>query len=172
VADGLAEMGSHPRAGHDVCRIAALIYSCVFLFSPVACVMPLDIVSHKCNKQSGPHSWHHEEYLKRLDGRRIVFIGDSITRYQYLELAYYIVYGSCPDRTGERGYIISEMEFSSWPDFYKKSSDTLTVQNELFLSTELCVCTRLELSPGMTHEIRTFTYIDVEVRVAPLVLRI
>lgn len=35
---------------------------------------------HGCHSQAGPSSLTHEAYLNRLDGKRVVFIGDSVTR--------------------------------------------------------------------------------------------
>lgn len=40
----------------------------------------LDLSLHRCNSERGPMSYGHEERLRRLDRKRVVFVGDSITR--------------------------------------------------------------------------------------------
>lgn len=35
---------------------------------------------HGCASETGPASMVHEEWVNRLDGKRILFVGDSITR--------------------------------------------------------------------------------------------
>ena len=54
------------------------------------------------------------------DTEHIVFIGDSLTRYQFLALLYRLIHRqSTPD------YIVSEKVFSSWTDFYFNSTHEL-----------------------------------------------
>lgn len=47
-------------------------------------VFRTDLLQHGCNSERGPLSFEHEEWIERLDRKRIVFIGDSITRYGML----------------------------------------------------------------------------------------
>jgi hypothetical protein len=118
----------------------------------------------RCDEETGKHSGSHEEYLNRLNGKRIVFVGDSGSRYQYLELAHYLVYGTCPD-AGTMPYMLNEVTYTNWNDFYYNTSAMLSVNSGVFRSTETCFCTRYEnrLSPEDSLENRIFTYVDIEV---------
>jgi hypothetical protein len=135
------------------------VCSCVLLVTGKSILFDIGAT---CASEKGPHSIVHEHYLNRLDGKRIVFIGDSITRYQYLELAYYLTRGKCPDPQDE-GYILSEAKHASWRQFYKASSSALNLDADNFNSRELCLCSRTDLAPGKVMEERTFTYTDVQV---------
>lgn len=119
----------------------------------------------KCANEAGVGSHAHEQTLDRLNGRSVVLLGDSVTRYQYLELAYYIVYGYCPSRETLPGqYILSEQGWESWDAFYKASSEQLTARTDKIVTSEHCFCSRAFLWPGRVHEARTFRYNDFEVR--------
>lgn len=164
----------------------------------------LDMSLHRCNSERGPTSYGHEEWLKRLDRKRVVFVGDSITRcvhvlaqallrrpphtekridshsacmltnltmldllwyrYQYLELAYYLTYGHCPDQESDYGYILSEKLYNGWAEFFKNSSEVLNVNHPPMHTREVCLCTRLDLLPRMVSERRHFVYEDMQVR--------
>ena len=87
-----------------------------------------------------------------------------LCRYQYLELAYYLTYGLCPDETSEYGYILSEKAYSGWAEFFKNSSDVLNVHNPPIYTREVCLCNRINLQPKMVNERRHFTYQDIQVR--------
>ena len=54
-------------------------------------------------------------------------------RYQYLELASFLTHGLCVNATdpGEHGYYLSHQGYSSWHEFYTKSSDALNFQSAL-----------------------------------------
>jgi hypothetical protein len=41
----------------------------------------LDATHDACHFETGPSSEDHEDAINRLDGKRLVFIGDSITRF-------------------------------------------------------------------------------------------
>jgi len=68
---------------------------------------------------------------KHLNGKSILFIGDSLTRYQYLNLVYFLASGawSSPFPHNE-----NEKEFASWTQFYI----TTTQRNKY----EICDCYR------------------------------
>ena len=128
------------------------------------CVRAFTSTWTPCADEAGAGSLAHEHFLDRLNGRRIVFVGDSLSRYQYLELAYYAVYGLCPDEHDPE-YILSEASFNSdWTRFYHESSQLLTSNNSTFQTTETCFCSRSWLQPGSVNEQRVFQYSDVEVR--------
>ena len=71
-----------------------------------------------------------------LRGKSIVFIGDSLTRYQYLNLVYFLATGkwSSPHPRNEL-----DKEHASWQSFYR----TTTQRNQ----NEICDCYRLQLFP-------------------------
>ena len=70
---------------------------------------------------------------KHLHGKSILLIGDSLTRYQYLNLVYFLATGqwSSPIPHNE-----NEKEFASWSHFY----NTTTLRNKY----EICDCYRGE----------------------------
>lgn len=87
-----------------------------------------------------------------------------MSRYQYLELGYYAIYGLCPNQYAPE-YVLSESSFGGdWSNFYFRSSQILTVHNETVQATETCFCARAFLQPGSVNEQRMFQYTDVEVR--------
>jgi hypothetical protein len=57
-----------------------------------------------------------------LRGRRIAIIGDSLTRYQYLNLAHFLAYGSWYSTSP---HLESERQWGSWGDFFRGSSARL-----------------------------------------------
>jgi hypothetical protein len=85
-----------------------------------------------------------------------------VSRYQYLALAYYLVAGKCADPTSSE-YILFEGSFGGWDEFYKKTSELLTVNDNRFRTTETCFCARLDLEPGQLVENRSFRYTDLQV---------
>jgi hypothetical protein len=123
-----------------------------------------ELIKHVCAHETGMGSRAHENAIDRLSDRYLVFIGDSLSRYQYLALAYYLVTGKCADpSSGE--YILSERSFDrNWPRFYKRTSEILTTQNQKFRTTETCFCSRIDLKPGKLVENRSFRYSDIQVR--------
>lgn len=93
---------------------------------------------------------------------------EGVRRYQYLELAFFLTYGHCPDQQpSEYGYILSEQGYSSWAEFYTNSSAMLTVEGPLQSTREICLCARFELKPKMTTERRHFVFEDVKVWLFP-----
>jgi hypothetical protein len=115
----------------------------------------------RCSQERGPRSRAHQTYVDRLDGKRIVFVGDSTVRYQYLELAYFLAHGVCPESD-----LLDEHAFDGWKDFYNHTSALLGHTTERYRTTEICLCARSEgwpVEPGTVSEDRHFSYIDNEV---------
>jgi hypothetical protein len=114
------------------------IFTCsiIHLLGSLHSSCALDLLKRSCGEQTGMPSGLHE------NGKRIVFLEDSTARFQYLELAYYTVYGFCPDTLMPDRYVLDERGFKSWQRFYNASSDILNVCNNNVSSTEICVCSR------------------------------
>jgi hypothetical protein len=123
--------------------------------------LAMEISMHACRSERGPNSYSHEWTLNRLNGKKIMLIGDSVTRYQYLEFAYYVVYGKCPEQ--DKDYVISEEWYDGWDDFFTKTSTVLSVDSPPIRTQETCLCAREELIPGRVSETRVFTYVDKQV---------
>lgn len=81
-----------------------------------------------------PHhvKWHD------LGLNHMLYIGDSLTRYQFLALVYKAM--AIGVRTPD--FLVSEYQFDSWPAFFRNSTATL---NNSFCS---CDCFRLPVSEG------------------------
>lgn len=85
-------------------------------------------------------------------------------RYQYLELAFFLTYGRCPELDGsEYGYILSEALYNGWSEFFTNSSEVLNVDAAPRYTREHCLCARIQLLPKMVNERRHFIYEDVQV---------
>lgn len=59
-----------------------------------------------------------------LAGRPLVFIGDSLTRYQYVTLLYFLEFGEWPAQllgTAEHPSPVIQKEWASWNDYFKGS---------------------------------------------------
>ena len=69
-----------------------------------------------------------------LRGRRLAIIGDSLTRYQYLNLAHFLAYGSWYSAPP---HLESERQWGSWGDFFRGSSARLNAAPAAF---EVCDC--------------------------------
>jgi hypothetical protein len=88
----------------------------------------------------------------------------SACRYQYLELAFFLTYGHCPNmQPSDYGYILSEKYYNGWDEFFKNSSAVLNVDAAPVFAREICVCARLDLQPRLVNERRSFVYEDMEV---------
>lgn len=68
-------------------------------------------------------------------GLRLVMMGDSLTRYQYLSLTYFLKNGFWIDPSGPDRKYIREKSFSGWADFYNSSTKALAPM-------EYCDCYR------------------------------
>jgi hypothetical protein len=127
-----------------------------------------NVFPRACAWEAGRGSRSHERALNRLNGRGIVFVGDSVSRYQYLELAYYVTHGKCPDKLAPE-YILSAYaagfpEATRWISFYNSSTSQLNFKGDVRWSKETCFCARMDLLPGQVVENRAFEYQDIEVR--------
>eukprot|EP00892_Ulva_mutabilis_P008726 jgi/Ulvmu1/6225/UM028_0083.1 len=150
----------------QVYKLACLLPFAHLLFcwiAPSACAKALApefaVVDHRCADEHGPGSEAHEAAINRLDGKRIVFIGDVSVRYQYLELAYYLSHGRCPD-PDDANYILDQDRFDDFNEFYRVSSQVLNIRRVDIRSREVCICTRLALEPGQVEEQRSYVYED------------
>lgn len=82
-----------------------------------------------------------EKYLiDSLRNRHIVFMGDSITRYQYLDLVYLLMYGKWSD---DQKFVDSTLH-KSWSDYLLYTAATLK-------NVELCECYRGVMGPGFAN---------------------
>lgn len=104
---------------------------------------------------------------RMLQGRHILLMGDSVTRYMYLSLAHYLTHGHWPDpiiNSGEQN-VCWEGTHSSWPTFYEYTNAKLNVGN----STEFCDCYRSGISseyPYNVSENRFFAIADEDIRLS------
>ncbi|KAL4438729.1 hypothetical protein ABPG77_006333 [Micractinium sp. CCAP 211/92] len=86
----------------------------------------------------------HAQAQRCLAGKRLVFVGDSVTRYQYLTLLYFLERGDWPAPLGGvpgEPSVANEHEWPSWNDFLRGT-------NRLFNGRELCDCFRADWVPG------------------------
>ena len=89
-------------------------------------------------------------------------------RFQYLELAYFLIHGRCPVQS-DTGYILST-GYGQWPDggfqeFYQQSSAILNLETDSFKAKETTLAATVanQLVPLRTSEHRTFLYTDSHV---------
>mmetsp|Transcript_14446 Transcript_14446/g.21449 ORF Transcript_14446/g.21449 Transcript_14446/m.21449 type:complete len:361 (+) Transcript_14446:45-1127(+) len=77
-----------------------------------------------------------EAAAKVLEGKHLVMIGDSLTRYQYLSLVYFLESGKFssphPSQTWEK-------EYNSWNQFYQ-------ITNHRLNGNEVCDCFRVKMN--------------------------
>jgi hypothetical protein len=84
--------------------------------------------------------------IKKHAPRGMLMIGDSVTRYQYLSLAYFLVTGRW---RSPRPSNANEKEFGSWQNFYNLTNARLD-------GAELCDCYRQEYTLANITESRFF----------------
>lgn len=98
-----------------------------------------NMVSEEANDNSTP-PWIYEAYEK-LKGHHIVFIGDSLTRFQYMSLALALHRGvpvrqsESPNPLAAHTWDIYSKEYDDWTNFEMHSSD-------LMAPNEYCDCYR------------------------------
>lgn len=87
-------------------------------------------------------------------------------RYQYLELAYYIINGRCqdPDNPGDNGFILNLYTYPSINDFLKQSPKVITNDTPELFAKEYVFGARVSMQHGYTKEDRAFLYTDKQVR--------
>lgn len=90
-----------------------------------------------------------------LSNKTLTFVGDSISRYQYLSLAHFLVHGRFIQRYSDDNgtSLTNEHTWPSWPEFYSKGSQQLHVNSSTVTSTESCDCYRVPNEP--IREFRT-----------------
>ena len=89
------------------------------------------------------------EVQRCLSSQSILFVGDSLTRYNYLSLIYFLSHGSWPDLLGgrpEQPSPVVQPEHASWAHFYQSSNAT-------YGGREHCSCFR---NASLTTERRHF----------------
>ena len=115
----------------------------------------------RCSDEAGPsNTW--EKAMQTLDGKRLFFVGDSITRYQYLELAYFAAHKRCPDPT-RSDYVLCEAWYGGFNEFYAHASSSLNVVTDTHRTYERSMAARVKLQPSRVCEHRTFHYQDSKV---------
>lgn len=79
-----------------------------------------------------------------LAGKYVVFVGDSLSRYQYLSLAYFLGHMKQLPRYHGRNmpHINNKQDFDSWQDFLASSSDYLVSSSVNATVKEMCDCSR------------------------------
>ena len=92
-------------------------------------------ITNTCNKFQRL-SIDRSKLLKAWAGKHVLMIGDSLTRYQYLNLAYFLATGDwgVPNHTPLRRNE-NERDFESWAEFYK-------LTNARMQGKEICDCYR------------------------------
>ena len=108
--------------------------------------------------RSTPLELPHKGVRHCLRNRRIAFVGDSVTRYQYLNLAHFIAHGHW--RSGLPA-LEDETQWDSWAGFFNGSSARLTTET----SQESCDCFRPG-TPLLALENRVFTDRDLNLSIA------
>lgn len=89
----------------------------------------------------------HSNYLQLLENKRVVFVGDSLTRYQYLSLIHYFHTNSW--HLSAHPHLEVEGEWSSWKSFHLGSSLR-------FGCEEICDCYRDSSEIGAWKENRHY----------------
>lgn len=85
-----------------------------------------------------------------LKGKHILFVGDSVTRFWYLDFAFFLVTGRYPQDGESRDKLICfELGFESWNEYYADTNGKLS-------GHEICDCYREESPMGWSKE-GTFT---------------
>ena len=99
---------------------------------------------------------HFNNVRKALQGNHLVFMGDSLSRYTYTSLAFFLANGrwspSFPSDSPEGFSVSSEFEFKSWPAFYLYTTRHLSrfqevvsaseIERHPYVSYEICDCRR------------------------------
>lgn len=89
----------------------------------------------------------------------------SVCRYQYLELAYYIAHGKCPDpdNPGEHGYILNLYTYPAMHLYLQESPKAVSKDTEEVYAKEFVFGSRVSMGVGYVKEDRTFMYMDAKV---------
>jgi hypothetical protein len=111
-----------------------------------------------------------EQARECLKGHSLLFMGDSLTRYQYMSLAMLIHSGAFPNRTqrdGDAGpkvrNVCVEGTFNNWRDYYVSSNKMLSNEKNF----EVCDCWRsMEGAPNLTQAFDNRYYYNSEANVS------
>lgn len=114
---------------------------------------------------AGARSFSHADALALLANRSIVFIGDSITRYQYLNLAHFLTTGAW---RGPAPHNENEHAWASWTHFHEGTTRRLNTG----ATHEICDCHRVqdETDPSRILERRYFKHWSANASIAYLQL--
>ena len=90
-----------------------------------------------------------------LSGKHIAFVGDSVTRYEYLSLVYFLSKKQYMERYGAsvsgEPSLVHEKDWASWEDFFTHGSARIAAAVDAE-ATELCDCQRTpEVSSMREH---------------------
>uniref|UniRef100_A0A7S0GKP7 Uncharacterized protein n=1 Tax=Proboscia inermis TaxID=420281 RepID=A0A7S0GKP7_9STRA len=67
-------------------------------------------------------------YRRKPEGLRLLMMGDTVTRYMYLSLTYYLSHGTWYSENNSPGkscYLVCETTFANWHHFFKMTSSML-----------------------------------------------
>lgn len=88
--------------------------------------------------------------LSRFDNKHVVFVGDSVSRYQYLNMAYHLTHREAPNFQFFAGAFLNHLQhqrrepkhnyFDGWTKYYNETNRILQTNR----SSEVCDCYRLE----------------------------
>lgn len=105
-----------------------------------------------------------------LANTTVAFVGGSLSRYQYLEMAWFLARGEHPQRYGDYSNVTSnltagrsptvEQDFrpeGGWEAFYQATNQWLQFTDATSASKELCNCSRPNPLDGRTYENRMLT---------------
>lgn len=103
---------------------------------------------------------HFSDVRRAMRGNHLVFMGDSLTRYTYTSLAYFLAHGRWPPSFANKSVIphglsvCSEFEFKSWPAFnlfanrqlsrFKEAVPKAEIERHPYVGFEVCDCRRAE----------------------------
>jgi len=85
----------------------------------------------------------------------ILFMGDSVSRYQYLDLVYFLSHGTWVEPGALPSMVYQRRNHSSWNSFYDFTNSNLNPYEE-------CDCFRTEGRVNMTNFIENRYFMDVE----------
>lgn len=120
-----------------------------------------EIETDKCirivHDLSVTHSFPADLFTYRLSNKHIVFVGDSLMRYQYLALAYSLRHNEYLNVTMQPN-LVQEKQWLSWQDFYRGT-------NNMLLPNEHCDCFRKDSGRNMHNHLEQFEnryYVDAD----------
>lgn len=91
-----------------------------------------------------------------LTNKTLVFVGGSLSRYQYVNMAFFLSRKKHMQRYDGSPSLVNEKEWSSWEDYYINGSRLLLHADESGSASEECDCHRANLD-ATTREFRLLT---------------